>query len=120
MKQTKEAATPREKLKVRVTAITTVILSITFAPSVCLASSIQSATWTGGDSLDNLMGSIIGMMLTIARYAGMGLTVWGIVKTVMAYKDDNTNEITQGIRLAIVGIFLIALKSILSGLGLVS
>ena len=95
--------------------------SILLFPVSCFASSnVQSANWTGGDSLDSLMGAIIGMMLTIARYAGMGLTVWGVVKTVMAYKDDNTNEITQGIRLAIVGIFLIALKSILSGLGLVS
>ena len=82
--------------------------------------SVGSTHWTGGSDLDSLMGGLIGMMLTIARYAGMGLTVWGIIKTVMAYKDDNTNEITQGIRLAVVGIFLIALKSILSGLGLVS
>ena len=77
------------------------------------------AQWTGGTDINSLMGGLIGMMLSIAKYAGMGLTVWGIIKTVMAYKDDNTNEITQGIRLAVVGIFLIGLRSILNALGLV-
>lgn len=86
------------------------------------ASGITSSQWNGSGDIDALMGYIIGMMLAIARYAGMGLTIWGIIKTVMAYKDDNTNEITQGIRLAVVGIVLVALKSILGsgGLGLIS
>ena len=102
----------------RIASIMTAISVLLFPQTV--HASVVSANWTGGDNIDTLVGGLIGMMLTIARYAGMGLTVWGIVKTVMAYKDDNTNEITQGIRLSVVGIFLIALKSILSGLGLVS
>lgn len=105
--------------RIMAVAISTAVMG---SSQVYASDVITSGTFNTGnaDNLTNLMGSIIGMMLTIARYAGMALTIWGIVKTVMAYKDDNVNEITQGIRLAIVGIFLVALKSILTGVGILT
>ena len=66
-----------------------------------------------GDA-SNLVRTIIDLMLDIAKYSGAALIVWGAIKTILAYKDDNTNEITQGIRLAIVGAMLFAAKSVLS------
>ena len=66
-----------------------------------------------GDA-SSLVRTIIDLMLDIAKYSGAALIVWGAIKTILAYKDDNTNEITQGIRLAIVGAMLFAAKTVLS------
>lgn len=106
----------KKRILGHVTAITTAAM---LAPANVYAVTVDKVTWKGGTDVDSLVGGIMGMMLTIARYAGMALTVWGIVKAVMAFKDDNTNEMTQGIRLAVVGAVLVALKSVLSALGLV-
>lgn len=62
----------------------------------------------------SLVRTIIDLMLDIAKYSGAALIVWGAIKTILAYKDDNTNEITQGIRLAIVGAMLFAAKTVLN------
>ena len=87
----------------RITAIGTALLMICTAPLGMYC----------GDAA-GLVRTIIDLMLDIAKYSGAALIVWGAIKTILAYKDDNTNEITQGIRLAIVGSMLFAAKSVLN------
>lgn len=66
-----------------------------------------------------LVTSVIDIVLDMARYIGMVLVVTGVFQLVMAYKDDNADAKTRGIQLAICGIVLIGLKSILDGVGII-
>lgn len=71
-------------------------------------------------SADALVGKIVGIVLTLARYVGIILLVTGIYQLIMAYKDDNADAKTRGITLAIVGIVLITLKALLKTFGIIT
>lgn len=109
-------AANRKKTAIMASIATAMVM---VASPVYASGDIKPANWKGGGDINSMIGSVIGMMLAVAQYAGMALAIWGIVKTVMAYKDDNVNEITQGIRLAVVGVILVALRSVLTGLGFI-
>lgn len=72
-----------------------------------------------GTSPEALITSIIGIVLTLARYIGIVLVVTGVFQLVMAYKDDNADSKTRGVQLAIVGVILIGLKTLLTTAGLI-
>lgn len=72
-----------------------------------------------GTSPETLITSIIGIVLTLARYIGIVLVVTGVFQLVMAYKDDNADSKTRGVQLAIVGVILIGLKTLLTTAGLI-
>lgn len=100
---------------------------MTFMASASLFAVQASAdTWdtvtVDGSSADagTLMGKIIGIILTIARYAGIALTIWGIIDIVMSFVQQQPEAKTKGIYMALSGVVMIVLKSIISGLGLIS
>lgn len=70
-------------------------------------------------SVNQLLGKIVGIILTLAQAIGLILLVSGIFQLVMAYKDDNADAKTRGIQLAIVGVVLITFKAILQGVGII-
>ena len=71
-----------------------------------------------GTSPETLITSIIGIVLTLARYIGIVLVVTGVFQLVMAYKDDNADSKTRGIQLAICGVILIGLEAVLTAAGI--
>lgn len=64
-----------------------------------------------------LMGKIIGILLTITRFAGVGLVVFGVYEIVMSFMQQQPEAKTKGIIMAMAGIVMIALKSILQSVG---
>ncbi len=89
------------------------------AVATVLASTAGYALPGADTSPDQLVTSIIGIVLTLARYIGIVLIVTGVFQLVMAYKDDNADAKTRGVQLAIVGVILVGLKAILTAAGLV-
>ena len=82
--------------------------------------SADSAEWTGSTDINEIIGSILGMILALAQGVGIILLIFGIFRLVLASKDGNSNEQAQGIQLALVGAFLAGLRALLIAADLIS
>lgn len=68
----------------------------------------------------DLMGNVIGVLLTITRFVGVALIVYGLYEVVQSFMQNQPEAKTKGIIMALAGIACTALKSILSGLGVIA
>lgn len=102
-------------------AVNSVLLVAECTAMRVFASDFESVTITasGTESATDLMGKVIGIMLTITRFAGIGLVVFGIYEIVMSFMQQQPEAKTKGIIMALAGIVMIALKSILQAVGIV-
>ena len=80
------------------------------------------AVTVSGDGSDasSLMGKIIGNLLTITRYVGVALLIYGVYEIVMSFMQNQPEAKTKGIVMALAGVVMIGLKSIIIGLGVIS
>lgn len=60
-----------------------------------------------------LMGNIIGILLTITRYVGVALVIYGVYEIVMSFMQNQPEAKTKGIVMALSGVVMIGLKSVL-------
>ena len=67
-----------------------------------------------------LMGKIIGILLTITRFVGVAMIVYGVYEIVISFQQQQPEAKTKGIIMALSGVAMVALKSILQALGVVS
>lgn len=74
---------------------------------------------SGGNAGD-LMGKVIGVLLTVTRFVGVALIVYGLYEVVQSFMQNQPEAKTKGIIMALAGIACTALKSILVGLGVIS
>lgn len=81
--------------------------------------SIDTVTIAASSETDagTIMADIIGVLLTVMRYVGVGMTIWGVYSIVMSITQDRPEEKIKGIALALSGVIMIALKSVLKGIG---
>jgi hypothetical protein len=80
----------------------------------------ESVSVQGGDAnASEMMGSIIGILLTITRYVGVALVVYGVYEIVMSFMQNQPEAKTKGIIMALAGIVMTSLKSILQALKIV-
>ena len=75
---------------------------------------------TGGGDAGALMGKIIGILLTITRYVGVALVIYGVYEVVMSFMQNQPEAKTKGIIMALAGVAMIALKSILAATGIIT
>lgn len=61
---------------------------------------------TGDDLMKSVFGQIIGVILNIAKYMGIGITAYAIISWLLAMKDDNADGQSRAIRFVVVGIAL--------------
>ncbi len=85
------------------------------------ASDFQSVTISadGGGDASQMMGKVIGILLTITRYVGVALVIYGVYEIIMSFMQNQPEAKTKGIIMALAGVVMIALKSVLQGLGIV-
>lgn len=74
----------------------------------------------GGGNAGQMMGKIIGILLTITRFVGVALVVYGVYEIVMSFMQNQPEAKTKGIIMALAGIVMTALKSILKSLGVIA
>lgn len=67
---------------------------------------------------DTLMSNIIGILLTITRWVGVAIVVFGVYEIVMSFTQDMPEKKVKGITLALAGVIMIALKSLLAFVGI--
>lgn len=67
-----------------------------------------------------LMGKVIGILLTITRFVGVALVIYGVYEIVMSFMQNQPEAKTKGIIMALAGIVMVGLKSILQSIGVLS
>lgn len=70
------------------------------------------------DSAADLIGNILGILLTITRYVGVALVVYGVYEVVMSFMQNQPEAKTKGIIMALAGVVMIGLKGILTFVGI--
>lgn len=80
----------------------------------------DDVTIAGGGDAGQMMGKIIGILLTITRFVGVALVVYGVYEIVMSFMQNQPEAKTKGIIMALAGIVMTALKSILQSLGVIA
>ena len=73
-----------------------------------------------GVSANTVMGKVIGMLLTITRFVGVALVVYGVYEIVMSFMQNQPEAKTKGIVMTLSGVIMVALKSVLQGFGVIS
>lgn len=66
-----------------------------------------------------VIGGILDVIFKIALYVGIVITVIGVFSFILAFKDDNAEQQSRGIRLAVVGAALMGLKVLVGLTGLI-
>lgn len=79
-----------------------------------------SATVINPDAdTETVIGGIMDVVFQVAFYMGLVIAVIGVVSFIMAFKDDNAESQSRGIRLAIVGTALIGIETLVKMTGLI-
>lgn len=73
-----------------------------------------------GATTETVIGGILDVVFKVAMYMGIVIAVIGVVSFILAFKDDNAESQSRGIRLAIVGTALIGMKTLIKLTGLIN
>ena len=80
----------------------------------------DSVTITATDAdANNMMGNVIGILLTITRFVGVALAIYGVYEIVMSFMQNPPEAKTKGIVMALAGVVMIALKSVLQAMNII-
>lgn len=67
-----------------------------------------------GDEGSTMMSNVIGILLTISKYVGVALIIYGIYEVVMSFTQNQPEAKTKGIVMALSGAVMVGLKSIIT------
>lgn len=70
--------------------------------------------------IGTMIGKIIDQVLTLARYVGVILLIFGIYQLYMSFKDENPDGKIKAITLLVTSVGLMTIKSIMSAIGVIS
>lgn len=114
-----------EPAKKRKASIARKLMTAGMCANAMLATTAITATTAFADEWDSinvggvstgspttLMNKVIGILLTITRYAGIALVVYGIYEIVMSFMQNQPDAKTKGIIMAIAGVVMISMKSV--------
>lgn len=105
----------------RIIAYATVTACTLSSSLVAHASGFDAVTISNADvDAAAMMGKVIGIIVTITRYAGVGLAVYGVVEIVMAYMQQQPEAKTKGIIMLLCGAVMFTIKSVLKWLGVIA
>lgn len=80
----------------------------------------DTVTITATDADANtMMGNVIGILLTITRFVGVALAIYGVYEIVMSFMQNQPEAKTKGIIMALAGVVMIALKSVLQAMNII-
>ena len=67
-----------------------------------------------GSDIETIIGSILGIILTIAMYVGVVLLTYAVFQLVMSFKNDDAEGKSRATQLLVVSAVLIGLKKLMS------
>lgn len=112
----------KDKIKMIGSKIKTKLFSAIATLMTTVSASLPASAVTVNTNMntEQLLGGIVDFICKLALYIGIVITVTGIFMLIMAYKDDNSEQQTRGVRVAVVGAALMGLQALLRLTGLVS
>jgi hypothetical protein len=120
MKKMNETKLGKRAKRIYTSVCTALMCSSAFALSAGAFGEDVTINTNGSTDANELMGKIIGILLTITRFVGVALVVYGVYEVFMSYQNQQPEAKTKGIIMALSGVAMVALKSILSGIGIIS
>ena len=69
-------------------------------------------------SPEQAMGAVIGVILTVMRYVGVAMVVYGVYEIIMSIQNNQPEAKTKGIIMALSGVVMIGLKTVLTQFGI--
>lgn len=69
---------------------------------------------------ESVVGGIIGLILEIAKYTGIAIVAVGVFNLILAFKDENSEAQSRGIKMTLVGVALIGMRGLLKIVGLIA
>ena len=72
-----------------------------------------------GVNMDTLFGSLADIIIKLAFYVGILITVGAIFSLIFAYKDDNAEGQSRAVRLIVVGVMLVGFETVLRLAGII-
>lgn len=115
----------RKKLKNTFTKIKTklqyvaIALMTTVTAAMPTTASAATVTINPNTNTNALIGSIVEFICQIAFYIGIVVLITGVFMLVMAYREDNSEQQTRGVRVAVVGAALVGFRVLLQTAGLI-
>ena len=70
-------------------------------------------------SIKSIMGSVIGVIITVAQYLGLLLAIWGLVMFGLAMKNEDAESKNKALMAVIAGVVLISIKFVLQAVGFI-
>lgn len=120
MKKMNETKLGKRAKRIYTSVCTALMCSSAFALSAGAFGEDVTINASAKTDANELMGKIIGILLTITRFVGVAMIVYGVYEIVMSFQQQQPEAKTKGIIMALSGVAMVALKSILSALGVVS
>ena len=101
---------------------TSVVSAMIGSMATTVSASFSDSVTVNNNDVDasTMMGKIIGVLLTITRFVGVALIVYGIYEIVMSFMQNQPEAKTKGIIMALAGVLMTALKSILQAIGVIA
>lgn len=90
-------------------AVTSMVATQAFANDFAQQVSIA----TGDANGTQMMEKIVGILLTVTRYVGVALVIYGVYEVVMSFMQNQPEAKTKGIVMALAGVVMVGLKSLL-------
>lgn len=66
------------------------------------------------------IGKVVGIMMKMGYYIGIGFFIWGLIMFGLAIKNDEPESKQKALMCIISGIFLVGLKAILTAAGIIT
>lgn len=120
MKKMNETKLGKRAKRIYTSVCTALMCSSAFALSAGAFGEDVTINTSAKTDANELMGKIIGILLTITRFVGVAMIVYGVYEIVMSFQQQQPEAKTKGIIMALSGVAMVALKSILSALGVVA
>ena len=86
---------------------------ISFATALVAGEAIANFAMCAAD-LNQIMGSILGVLATVFLYVGILLLCWGIGQLVLAFKNEDADSKSRAIMLIVASVFLIGIRTFLT------
>ncbi len=110
----------RTAAKLRIAAETAVLMLMgIMMPGMAVNANSVTITDTDLD-MNEMMSDIIGILLTVTRFVGVALVVYGVYEFVMSFVQQQPEAKTRGIIMMLAGVLMAAAKSMLQGFGLIA
>lgn len=85
---------------------------------LCVTVQFVFAAATDSNDAASLITNLVSVMISIFKYVGIALIIWGIIQFLLAVKKSDAESKSEAVTTVVVGIALVGLATIVKGMGI--